>query len=776
MYTIPSALKSEIKELGSLISEYRSGELDPVIFKGIRVPMGIYEQREDDTYMVRVRCVGGFITPTQLKQVAHIAKKYQSEFIHITTRQEIQLQYISLEDTPKVQEELYQIGLSSRGGGGNTVRNIMASVDSGISKEEVFDVLPYATALTNKLIAESDSWTLPRKFKVAFSSSDADSAFTIFNDLGFIAKERNGEKGFKVFLGGSLSNKPMLGLGLFDFVPANDLLYVADAAKKLFSRYGNRRNKHKARLRFIFYKHGKEKVFNYFHEIYNEMKKSTNLELNIEQVQFNQVDPSLTPIKINSTEFEKWQNRYVSEQNQRSLFTIEIPVYDGNIEPSKLKETAEFIENFGVDSIRFSMRQNIHLRNIPEQYLGNIYQFLVEKGFEANSANIINSMVSCTGADTCRLGVCLTKGALKSMKSALDNSDINLEDIKDVRINLSGCPNTCGQHTSADLGFYGKVGRNDRIYPAYNILAGARIGDNIARLAEQVDEISARDLPQFTVEILMLYAAKKDKYKSFAEYFDKEGKNDMIEVCNNYRNIPDFEHDKNYYFDWGADQIFSVAGRGKGECSAGLFDMIDVDFNNIKKYKEDLISSTEVNEINDLLFQIVFSASRMLLITSGFEPKSIREVYNGFIEKFINSELIDEKYLAILKSARDNANIEFFSQKDLIIELSNAVIELYEGMDDSLQFNIPEKDKSEKPQGNEIDFALKKDYRGVACPMNFVKTKIDLAMLKSGDILEVLLDDGEPIDNVAGSVKDEGHKIIRQTQTDNYWSVVIEKR
>jgi len=239
MYTLPSTLSEDIKYFGSLVDEFLDGTLEPVKFKATRVPMGIYEQRKDGTYMVRIRCAGGFITPLQLKKIAEIAYKHKSNLLHITTRQEIQIQNLELRETLAILQNLKEVGLSSKGGGGNTVRNIMVSIDSGIAHDEVFDVTPYAFNLTSKLIAESDSFTLPRKLKIAFSNSEKDTAYAAFNDLGFVAKIKDGKRGFKVYLGGSLASKPMVGYELFDFAPEEELFYIADAAKKLFSRYGN---------------------------------------------------------------------------------------------------------------------------------------------------------------------------------------------------------------------------------------------------------------------------------------------------------------------------------------------------------------------------------------------------------------------------------------------------------------------------------------------------------------------------------------------------------
>jgi sulfite reductase (ferredoxin) len=775
MYTLPASLSEDIKYFGSLVAEFLDGKLEPVKFKGIRVPMGIYEQRKDGTFMVRIRCAAGFITPFQLKKVAEIAHRHKSDLLHITTRQEIQIQNVDLRETLIILQNLKEIGLSSKGGGGNTVRNIMVSVDSGIASDEVFDVTPYAFNLTTKLIAEPDSFTLPRKLKIAFSNSEEDTSYAAFNDVGFIARLKDGKRGFKVFLGGSLASKPMVGYELFDFVPEEEIFYIIDAAKKLFSRYGNRKNKHKARLRYVFYKLGKDEVFHLFFEIYNEIKKLGDITYKHQPFEYTTPSINLVSESISSPEFEKWKERYVVDQHQPGLWSVIVPLDNGNINSDRLVQLADFASHFGDDVIRFSMRQNLHLRNIPSQYLGNVFNFLIKIGIDLHKPLLLNTVVACTGADTCRLGICLSKGASAALRKALGNSDLPLDKLSDLRINISGCPNSCGQQIAADFGFYGKVSRNDRMYPAYHVVAGASIGSD-PKLAELVGEVSAFDLPKFTIDVFKRYLEKQSKYKSFSEYVSAEGKVDIAEITQKYKIIPEFSEDKNYYFDLGSDQIFSLAAKGVGECSAGLFDMIDVDLNTINITKDQLAEETNRESVNNLLYTLVFASSRMLLITRGAEPKNITEVFNDFIDKFIDSKLISNVYREIVEITRDDQHYDLSEKKDTILDLSQAVVSLYEGMDDSLQF------KSLENLGLPIDTEIpkqvttfKKDFRGVACPMNFVKTKIALSTLKTADILEILLDDGEPIENVPGSIKSEGHKVLDQKKVDNYWIVTIEK-
>ncbi|MDD4971336.1 MAG: sulfurtransferase TusA family protein [Paludibacter sp.] len=781
MYKLPNTLSEDIAYFGTLIDDFKQGKTEPVKFKGNRVPMGIYEQRKDGTYMVRVRCTGGFISPEQLKQVALTAQYHNSTLLHITTRQEIQIHHISIEQVKTILPDLQAVELSSKGGGGNTVRNFLVDVNSGISTTEVFDVLPYAVDLTTRLIAEPDSFTLPRKLKIAFSTSETNADFALINDLGFIATIKDGKRGFKVYLGGSVASNPTLGWELFAFAPEEDLVNIAVAAKRFFNNHGNRKNKHKARIRYIFYKEGEEKTKELFFNYYNEIKENEDFVFKPGKLAFEYKIPTFDAVKLYSEEFVNWRKRNVSTQRQNGLYSTIVPFVNGNTDSESLLKIAEFATEFGNDVLRFTARQQLQLRNIPEKYLGNLYLLLKELHVSTELPAIINNIVSCTGADTCRLGICYSKGASLALRKKLAKSKLNLDEVSNLQINISGCPNSCAQQIWSDIGFQGRVGRNERMYAAYNVYAGAAKGVD-PKLGAILGSVSARDLPQFTEDILADYIPVKSSYSSFRAYLDAVGTENIKALIEKYKEVPSFEEDKNYYYDWGSEELFSVANKGPAECSAGLFDMIDLDLKFIKQGFALLQTENDIHKINLILYDIVFSSSRMLLVTKGAEPKTTSEAFELFIEKFINEGLVSDSFKELVKTAQSNPNADFVIRKDEVIELAEIVIKLYEGMDDSLQFkNQPVKVIEIKPEsavGQTEDVLLKtrvKNFRGVACPMNFVKTKIELATLKSGDLLEVWLDDGQPIQNVPGSVRNEGHKVISTTQVEDYWKVLIKK-
>jgi len=778
MYILPDSLKTDLSAFARHVLDFRSGEIEAVKFKAIRVPMGIYEQRVNGTFMVRVRCSAGMITPLQLKELALLAQKERTEPIHITTRQELQLHNVQLVKTPEILEQLYRLGLSSRGGGGNTVRNIMASENAGIAKDEVFDVTPYALALTNTLIAEPDSLSLPRKYKISLAGNDADNANATFSDLGLIAAIRSGEKGFRVYIGGGLGSKPTAGFKWSDFIPATDIIYVGEALKLLFSEHGNRRNRHKARIRYIFYKLGEERVFELLDELFNRLKTEGNYELILPEVPKPLIEWKVIEPNPENEGLGKWLKRYTMEQKQSGYYSVEVPFDQGMVNADTLIRLADFLAPLGEDVIRFTMRQNILLRNIPGQILNPLYLELKDLGIAVDLPRILNSLVSCAGADTCRLGICLARGASSAIKETLSGIlETDLDALSDLNINLSGCPNSCGQHNLSNLGFYGKASRNDRLYPAYYVVAGGQTGDNKAHLAAKYGEISARDIPKFTAQLLGKWTVKKDRFSDFNDYLDREGHNDLEELLAGFETIPTFDEDKNYYFDWGAEEVFSLTGKGAADCSAGMFDMIDYDRDAILDIRKGIEESKDPELINKSLYGIVYHASRMLLVTRGIEPSNREEIFTAFILSFINEGHVSKAFEPVVRLALENPQASYLKFRKLIEELATAVIDLYNQMDDSLQFKI----NKETLKTNEIKTGIAsdkrvKDYRGVACPMNFVKTKIELSSMKSGELLEILLDDGAPIKNVPGSVRNEGHQILEEKRRDNFWSVLIRKQ
>ncbi len=792
-YELPVSLHGEIDQYEDAVRQYRAGALNPVKFKSIRVPFGVYEQRKDDTYMVRIRCAAGIVAPEQLAVIAGLSQKYGNGRLHLTTRQGIQIHDVTLEDTIAVIRELARVGLTTRGTGGNTVRNVIASVDAGIYPFEPFDVTPYAVGLTSALIAEPDSWTLPRKYKIAFSNSTADTADATAADLGFIARIHRGQEGFKVYAAGGMGRQARVGHVLYDFIPTDKVYAVAKGLKRMFDTYGNRKNRHAARLRFLREKLGGDEFKRLLEQEIDAVERESKHVLTRRDGKGRATTkPDLIPVHEAGTAFGTWKRRYVREQKQKGLYAIKVPFLMGDVRSADALSLASFLAPFGDDVLRCSLHQNLHIRNIPGEFLGNLYGVVRELESLSSVPEVIANLSACAGAGACKLGITMPAGAVAAVRTKLLESELDLDEFRDVKIHLSGCPNSCGKHQIADLGFSGKGARNDgRLYPAYTVTAGGATADGKARCGETVGSVSAYDLPAFVHDALHAYLQKKPDYRSFSRFVfhgcaEHEGLAEVKAISERYGAVPSFARNKNYYYDWGAEAPFSLDGRSEGECSAGTMDMIDFDAGLIKKNREKLRAVSDIAVVEESLYQIALSSSRMLLVTKGVDPKNDQEAFDAFVTHFVHPGPVPASFQDLIELVKKTGPPGLTAKRERILELSEAVLALYNRMDDSLRFreeaaavSVGESAKGAgvlKEEIVEIPEARKfKDYRNVGCPINFVKVKLDLTGMTPGERLEVWLDDGDPIANVPRSVVNEGHDVISQRKVDTYWSVVIQK-
>lgn len=771
MYKLPDTLSKDIEKFGTLAAGYQKNTVSGVEFKAFRVPMGVYEQRKNEVYMARIRATGGVITPEQLIKVIDIAKANGSDVLHITTRAEIQILNLDLDRVQTVLEQLQSVGLATKGGGGNTVRNILVSEFSGISDSETFDTTPYAMALTDAVVPEADSYLMPRKMKIAFSSDENFEDYANINDLGLVAKIKDGKRGFKVYVGGGAGSKPSTGWLYKEFIPVEDLYALVKALKDFFNAHGNRKDKYKARIRFIFYKLGPEETFRLI-DGYFEKAKAEGKTLDVHPEDYPHSKSTDKTVVLPFV----WGNIWLNDEEKVNA----------------LKEVLHYVAKFGKHTVRFTPRQNIRFRNIPESHLPELEKLLVAYTSEYNKPAVLNNIVSCTGADTCRLGICLSKGLAEAIRKRLEDSDIDLKYLDDARINISGCPNLCGQPLWTDLGFVGKVLHTDHVYPAYQVYVGANY-ENAPSLAKSVGTVSAYRIPEFVEKLVrryvettqladLLFGDERNSTLSFGKWLRSGlGQDAALKLTAEFSDVPLFAEDKNYYFDWGSDEVFNVTKRGKPECSAGLFDMITVDQEAIKE-------SLDKNN-----YAVIFHASRMLLVTRGLDPQQPSDVFDAFIEHFIKTGYIDASFQPLVLQAKQEGESGSYDGNKAKA-LADAVNGLYANMDDALQFKKPaglqennivetqgqateKATTDDKSSGAGFVVAKTKDLRGVLCPMNFVRTKLELSQLQSGDVLEILLDDGKPIENVPGSVRLEGHTVLSEKQLpDGYWQVLIKKK
>ncbi len=737
-YRIPESYYGEIDEYEKTVASFVRGDIPAVKMKTVRIPFGCYEERTGGKYMLRVRLAAGTITPAQLAGVANIAARYSQMPLHFTTRQDVQIHSLGLADTSAIIRELAGLGLSVRGSGGNTVRNVVASWDAGLSAEHPFDVSRYAEALTTRLIAERDSWELPRKFKAAFSGDETDSAYAAVNDLGFIAKRSDdGTAGFSVFLGGGAGAHPTVGIRIRDFIPARDVASYAQAAKRLFDRYGNRKNKHRARLRFVRETLGDHAFVRRFEDELVRVRESGYPELEID----------------------------AGERSPSGGYVI-VPLFLGDCGIEEASTIAREAASFGTRAVRALPSQNLVIMNVPENETDALRARLRGSGVIRDMPSVFTNAVACAGASTCKLGICLSRNLLTAMyEASADSAHANPKLPDDLSIRISGCPNSCGQHALADIGFAGTAKRNgERQYPAYTLYAGADINGLNPALGKKLGVVPARRIPDFMSALSGLIAETLKDGERWASFVTRK-EADIRGLALRFGPEQEGGTDDDFYMDWGTDEPFSLAKRSEGECSAGLLDLVEYD---LARAREAIISAENAETetgAEALLSESVVASAHALLIAKGLEAKGREEVIELFRANFIGRHIGNE-YDDLLSRVTGGGHVSAADAESIL----GAVKGLYERMDTTLAFPELEHRSEASPVS-----AVRKDLRGVACPLNFVKTKLALDSMETGEILEILLDDGEPIDNVPGSVEAEGHTVVRREKAGGHWVVVIKK-
>lgn len=758
----------EVEDFKEKAEQYLNGQLDPLRFKAFRVSMGIYEQREKESYMVRMRLPGGFITLEQIKVISSLGEKYSHGKIHLTSREDVQFHEVELKDVYTIIKELIGIGIITKGTGGNTVRNVECSPLSGVAYNEVFNVEAYVDKVTNYLIKDPTNMNLPRKYKIAFSNNDEDTANASISDLGFIASIKDGRKGFKVFAAGGLGGKPRASIKIDDFIEAKDALYYVVALKRIFEREGDRTNKNKARIRFISYRFGDEKFKELLKEELESVKKEENLDLIIKEEENKTKHENLE--YIDNLE-EKYPN-VIFKQKQKGYYSVYIHPQCGNLKTFDLNKIIKFVGNLNYEtSIRFTNTQGFYIRDLKGRDAIELADTIKEF---SSQFNLYNSS-TCAGASTCQLGLCLSQNLLAAIKDKFKDEPFEIKSAL-PKIYISGCLNSCAQHEKGAIGLNGRATRTDNgLVPMYTVSVGGYVGGEGAKLANSIGDVPAKKIPSYLLELAEL----KNEANNLDFYeFLKKHLGEIEKLTEKYSTIENYSVNPDLYYDWGTDKKFSLEGRGKGECSTGVLDVIKMDISNAEAYLYEYKNSGE----NLKLYEAALSAARSLLILKGVDTTREREIFKEFIKNFV-----DEGYLKSSVNELVDVLIDFkigdvkdISDKVHDVEyVVKKVKDMFESLDGKLDIRLPkEKEiKDEEIKSNANDGYKIVDFRGVKCPINFVKVKIELSNIKSGDKIGFYLDDGDPITNVPRSVEKEGNKIISiNNKFDGYNLIIVEKK
>jgi len=746
---VPDSVVEDTSGFRAQVDKFLQGLTSSVAFRAYRVPMGIYEQRTAGKYMVRIRIGAGLVLPFQLQRVAELSKAHGNGIIHVTTRQDIQIHAVNIEDTPDVLERLLEVGLSSRGGGGNTVRNVTACPRAGVCPKEEFNVAPYAIATAEYLLQDRSSFNLPRKYKIVFSGCSDDCAFASVADLGFFAHIRDGVRGFSVYAGGGLGPNAAVGVKIEDFIEPSEIFVVAEAVKQLFDKHGDRANKHKARLRYVLARVGVEE----FVELYKrekEILKASGLSGKVPQIRdLDSADSTAAPqgrLEYANVLPEKTVGRY----------TVRLGLRKGDIPADDLNAVGRIAEKYGDGIVRTTQLQDLLITGVARRDIEAVNAELRKLSTDVFSDSRLK-VVACAGASTCKLGLCLSRGLADAISSELEHADIRANGSQTV-IRISGCPNSCGHHYIAGIGFQGKAKRvNGRLMPCYDVLVGAEISEGRAHLAENIGTVPAKRIPALLSQALAGGPVEKERLKSLVEEYGKIGP----------APLPD-----DYYYDYSSGEPFSLAGRGPGECGAGVMDVMKLDIDEAK----DALGAKPVGSAD--IYKAIVAAARALLVTFGLEPKKEREIFAAFGKHLIDPGWVKPQTQQILDDAVDWRMGEKESVEDLLPDvegLVERVEELFLSLDANLKFKVGPVEKKAGAERAEEPRHIA-DLRGVACPLNFVKAKLALEKVPAGEVLEVLLDAGEPIRNVPASFSDQGQEILDVTNLGDHFCVKVRRK
>jgi len=753
-WKLPEKVRRDTLAYRSQVETFLKGQLSPVAFRAYRVPMGIYEQRRPGTYMVRIRIGAGLASAAQLRRIAQLSQKHGSGVVHVTTRQDMQIHDVKIEETPDVLESLLEAGLSSRGGGGNTVRNVTACPRAGICPHETFDVTPHALALAQYLLQFDSSYNLPRKCKIAFSGCGQDCARAGVADLGFFAHRRNGMKGFAVYAGGGLGSDPAVAVEIDDFVEEHEIFEVAEAVKRLFDEYGDRANKHKARLRYVVARFGREE----FVRLYRKERER------IRRQGLEGETPGLVEVRDRpvgkAKRIERTERDLLPEKN-KGLYTLRLVLPLGDIPTDDLIQVAQIAETCGTGSIRATQQQDLLIPSVPKAKLGAARKELQRLRI-GTSTNGLPKVVTCAGASTCKLGLCLSRGLAKAIADTLAGQSVPAADGLTIRI--SGCPNSCGQHLTGAIGFQGHAKRvNGRLMPCYDVLAGAKMVEGAARLAEPIGTLPARRIPEFVAQVLQAGALAGERLR---------------ELVQKYAELPAEKIPEDYYRDWGSDAPFSLAGRGPGECGAGVMDVIRVDVDEAGQAMKRAAASATDRERHESVYQALLASTRALLVLFGLEPKTDRETFEAFRGHLIEPGWVEPATRQLLEEAMDwrmGDRQTLADRQPQVQKLIQRVEELFLSLDANLKFRVEPVQPAESSPASETPVHTV-NLRGVPCPLNFVKAKLAIEKAGVGDILDIEIDDGEPIQNLPVSLGRQGQEILGTTKHENYFCLRVRRR
>ncbi len=583
-----AVVEKDIVELDKKIRLFREGKMDEEKFRSLRLARGVYGQRQQGVQMVRIKLPYGKMTLAQWNRVADVSDEYSTGNLHLTTRQDIQIHFVSLDRTPELWAELDKDDITIREACGNTVRNITASDSAGIDPDEPFDVTPYAHAMFEYFLRKPVNQEMGRKFKIAFSSSEKDTALVFMHDLGAIARTKvvDGKemRGFKIVVGGGLGAQPFLAITTHEFLEEDLLIPYLESVLRVFDRYGERNSRHKARIKFLIQKIGID-AFNELvaqeqlaltHQQYKidvsgewsvVSKSSTNGQLTTHLL------PSDSQLTIDPFRFQLWKNTNVFKQKQENYYAVYVRVPNGNISSHTSRRLIDKLKDVIADDVRITINQGLQLRFIKAEHLEYVYSVLDQEGLGAAGFGSVADVTSCPGTDTCNLGISNSTSTALVLSEVIEEEFPEFLYNKELAIKISGCMNSCGQHGMASIGFHGSsMKAKGQILPALQVLIGGGVlGSGEGRIADKVLKVPSKRAPDVIRKVLNDYKTNANEGESFLQYSHRNGERYYYELLKPLASLETLQAED--YIDWGQEEKF-VTAIGVGECAGVMIDLV----------------------------------------------------------------------------------------------------------------------------------------------------------------------------------------------------------
>jgi sulfite reductase beta subunit-like hemoprotein len=563
------AIAREIDLFEERAGQFIRGEISDEKFRPFRLKHGTYGQRQPGFQMLRVKIPSGILDARQLRVLADIGDNCSNGRGHLTTRQNVQFHFVNLENVPAAMRLLADCGLTTREACGNTVRNVTSCPLSGICPDEAFDVAPYALGITKFLLRHPDFHDLPRKFKIAFSGceDDGNCAIAGIHDVGLIARvNANGHRGFKVLVGGGLGSLPTEAGVLTEFMPAEELLPTVEAVLRVFSENGNRKNKLKARMKFVL----REKGIEEFKRLVAEKRKLVTTPPEVFEVvspvgqPLVNISPAVNTNGHLSEAYETWAKTNLMSQKQPGYKTAWLKLPAGTISTEQFRGLADLLEKQSLPGVRIAINQNFVMPWIPAEKAKAVFEQLHALDLATPGARTIADVTGCPGATTCNLGITrsLTLADVLSRELAGQTDPA----VQQLKIKISGCPNSCGQHHLGDIGFYGNVRKiGNKQAPFYQLLLGGEVNADGVKFGKQFMSLPAKQIPQVIRELVALYSSHRHDGESFRNWVERTSHKEIEEKLQPL--VAAAGETADTFVDWGDMETYSLK-LGRGECAS----------------------------------------------------------------------------------------------------------------------------------------------------------------------------------------------------------------